>query len=224
MPMTGEPGTSPVEQAPSGSRWRRALRRLSDGLWFIPAVYVIPALALSVGLLRWDEADPIVLTRAISAGSASAALSALGSGMLAFTGFVTSVVLLIIQFGTSEVSISSRNTGKMLGIASLSAWDIRGMSTAPGTVADASFLVRHSASVEAAVGCKTVAYRGGAAPIPPALPSEMGDQNGSSPRPGRQSPTPEPPKRQGLASIGPVGRPLPPQRTRGSPEGARPRR
>ena len=100
----GEPGTSRVKQAPGGFRWRRALRRLSNGLWFIPAVSVILALALSAGLLRWDEADPIVLTRAISAGSASAALSALGSGMLAFTGFVTSIVLLIIQFGTSEFS------------------------------------------------------------------------------------------------------------------------
>jgi uncharacterized membrane protein len=104
MPPAGESGTSPVEQGPSGSRWRRALRRRSEGLWFVPAVYVVLALALSVGLLRWDEADPIVLTRAISAGSASAALSALGSGMLAFTGFVTSIVLLIIQFGTSEFS------------------------------------------------------------------------------------------------------------------------
>ena len=104
MPPAGEPGTSPVEQAPSGFRRRRALRRLWDSLWFIPAVSVILALALSAGLLRWDEADPIVLTRAISAGSASAALSALGSGMLAFTGFVTSIVLLIIQFGTSEFS------------------------------------------------------------------------------------------------------------------------
>ena len=104
MPPAGEPGTSPAGQGPSGPRWRRALRRLSGGLWFIPGVYVVLALALSVGLLRWDEADPIVLTRAISAGSASAALSALGSGMLAFTGFVTSIVLLIIQFGTSEFS------------------------------------------------------------------------------------------------------------------------
>ncbi len=104
MPPAGEPGTSRVAQAPSRSRWRQALRPLSDGLWFIPAVYVILALALSVGLLRWDEADPLVLTRAISAGSASAALAALGSGMLAFTGFVTSIVLLIIKFGTSEFS------------------------------------------------------------------------------------------------------------------------
>ena len=104
MSPTGEPRTSPAERARNGFRWRRALRRLLDSLWFIPAVYVILGLALSVGLLRWDEADPIVLARAISAGSASAALSALGSGMLAFTGFVTSIVLLIIQFGTSEFS------------------------------------------------------------------------------------------------------------------------
>lgn len=104
MPPSSKPDMGPVEQAPSESRWRRARRRLSNSLWFIPAVYVILALALSVGLLRWDEADPLVLTRAISAGSASAALSALGSGMLAFTGFVTSIVLLIVQFGTSEFS------------------------------------------------------------------------------------------------------------------------
>lgn len=104
MSPTGEPGTSPVGRAPRGFRWRRALRRLSRSLGFLPAVSVILALALSVGLLRWDEADPVVLARAISAGSASAALSALGSGMLAFTGFVTSIVLLIIQFGTSEFS------------------------------------------------------------------------------------------------------------------------
>ena len=40
----------------------------------------------------------------INSSSASAALSALGSGMLAFTGFVTSVILMVVQFGTSEFS------------------------------------------------------------------------------------------------------------------------
>ena len=104
MPAVSKPGMSPVDEAPRGFRWRRALRGLLDGLWFIPAVYVVLALALSAGLMRWDEADPVVLTRAINAGSATSALSALGSGMLAFTGFVTSIVLLIIQFGTSDFS------------------------------------------------------------------------------------------------------------------------
>jgi integrase len=57
-----------------------------------------------VGLVRWDQADPIVLTKSFNASSATSALSALGSGMIAFTGFVTSVVLLLVQFGTSEFS------------------------------------------------------------------------------------------------------------------------
>ncbi len=79
-------------------------RRVWESLWFIPAVYVLVALALSFGLMRWDEADPVHLIHSISASSASAALSALGSGMLAFTGFVTAVILMVVQFGTSEFS------------------------------------------------------------------------------------------------------------------------
>ena len=54
--------------------------------------------------MHWDESDPIDLVHSINASSASAALSALGSGMLAFTGFVTSVILLVVQFGTAEFS------------------------------------------------------------------------------------------------------------------------
>ena len=53
---------------------------------------------------RLDESDPIVLTSALNASSATSALSALASGMIAFTGFVTSVVLLVVQFGTGEFS------------------------------------------------------------------------------------------------------------------------
>jgi uncharacterized membrane protein len=95
-------------QANAGS-WRRPVRRvwdsqLWDNLWFVPALYVLAALALSVGLVRWDEADPIVLARAVNSSSAAAALSALASGMLAFTGFVTSVILVVVQFGTGEFS------------------------------------------------------------------------------------------------------------------------
>ncbi len=85
-------------------RWRRPARRVWHSLWFVPALYVLMGLGLSFGLVRWDEADPIVLAKSINASSASAALSALGSGMLAFTGFVTSVILLVIQFGSSQFS------------------------------------------------------------------------------------------------------------------------
>jgi len=78
--------------------------RVWDSYWFVPGLYVIGALALSIGLVRWDQADPIHLSQSISSSSASTALSALGSGMLAFTGFVTSVVLMLVQFGSSQFS------------------------------------------------------------------------------------------------------------------------
>jgi len=84
--------------------WRRAVAGVWGNLWFVSLLYVLVALALSVGLVRWDEADPIALARSINSPSATAALSALGSGMLAFTGFVTAVILLVVQFGTAEFS------------------------------------------------------------------------------------------------------------------------
>lgn len=85
-------------------RWRGPARRVWNSLWFVPAVYVLLAIGLSAGLVRWDQDDPITLTRSINASSAVAALSALSSGMLAFTGFVTAVVLLVIQYGSSQFS------------------------------------------------------------------------------------------------------------------------
>ena len=86
------------------TRRRRVLTRIADSLWVVPAAYIAGALVLVTVLVRWDEADPVELSKSISADSASTALAALGSGMLAFTGFVTSVVLVLVQFGTSEFS------------------------------------------------------------------------------------------------------------------------
>jgi len=60
-------------------------------------------------------------------------------------------------------------------------------------------------------------YCEGRCPGPPALPQRWGSERGSSPRPGRQSRTPEPPGRQGLVSLDPSGRPLPSRRTGRSP-------
>jgi uncharacterized membrane protein len=87
---------------PSGIRVRRLYVRLSESMLVVPAICVVLALALSWGMMYWDRVAPLTLLSSISPGSAGAALSALASGMLAFTGFVTSVVLLIVQFGTSE--------------------------------------------------------------------------------------------------------------------------
>jgi uncharacterized membrane protein len=93
-----------VSTVANDTRWLRPALRLANGLWFIPALYVVGALAVSVILVHWDESDPIDLIRSINSSSATAALSALGSGMLAFTGFVTSIIFMVVQFGTSEFS------------------------------------------------------------------------------------------------------------------------
>ena len=83
---------------------RRLARRLFASALFFPALYAIVALLASFALVRWDTAAPTTLGLDIDAASAQSAMSALASGMLAFTGFVTSVVLLIVQFGTTEFS------------------------------------------------------------------------------------------------------------------------
>ena len=89
---------------PGNIRVRRLARRLFASALFFPALYAVVALLASFALVRWDAAAPTTLGLDISAASAQSAMSALTSGMLAFTGFVTSVVLLIVQFGTSEFS------------------------------------------------------------------------------------------------------------------------
>jgi uncharacterized membrane protein len=88
----------------SGWRWRRIRTRVARSIWIIPAVYVIVALALAVLLVNWDVTSPLQSPLDLSSSSASTALAALGSGMIAFTGFVTSVVLLVVQFGSSQFS------------------------------------------------------------------------------------------------------------------------
>src|SRR5271167_2151330 len=86
------------------AHWHRTIREVWQSLWVVPLLCTLAALALSIVFLHWDERDPVVLSKAINSSSASSALSALGSGMLAFTGFVTAVVLMVVQFGTSEFS------------------------------------------------------------------------------------------------------------------------
>jgi uncharacterized membrane protein len=93
-----------VPTVANDTRWRRAARRLSNGLWFIPALYVVGALALSFILVHWDKSDPIDLIHSIDSSSATAALSALGSGMLAFTGFVTSIMNFAYKSPLGEIS------------------------------------------------------------------------------------------------------------------------
>jgi uncharacterized membrane protein len=90
---------------PTGIRYRRARARFRVTLWVIPMVYAIGAIVLAAIVLRLDSVDPVDFgPNDIDPSSASTALAALGSGMIVFTGFVTSVVLMIVQFGSTQFS------------------------------------------------------------------------------------------------------------------------
>jgi len=77
-------------------------------LWWERAFWVIPTLGVLAGiLLAWLTGHADVHVDAlddISADSVSSILTAVGGGMVTFTGFVFSFVVLLLQFGSSQYS------------------------------------------------------------------------------------------------------------------------
>ena len=81
-------------------------------LWWEGAFWVIPLLGIAAGYLLDVLSVPIdeVLAldseaaAAISPAAAVTLLAAIGGGMITFTGFVFSVILLMVQFGSSQYS------------------------------------------------------------------------------------------------------------------------
>jgi uncharacterized membrane protein len=81
-------------------------------LWWDDAFWVIPLTGLVAAVVAdWivdgaDEAfaDSVAELASFSPSSAETLLASIGGGMVTFTGFVFSVVLLIIQFGSSSYS------------------------------------------------------------------------------------------------------------------------
>lgn len=100
-------------------------------LWWDGAFWVIPLIGILIAVVAAqvvDAVDESVVRRwgtsaLLSPSSAVTLLAAVGGGMVTFTGFVFSVVLLIIQFGSSSYSprtvsyfLRSRVTQSVLAI------------------------------------------------------------------------------------------------------------
>src|SRR5690349_10543805 len=100
-------------------------------MWWDGAFWVIPLTGILLAVLAdhlvdgIDEsiADSFGSSALLSRSSAVTLLAAVGGGMVTFTGFVFSVVLLIIQFGSSSYSprtvsyfLRSRVTQSVLAI------------------------------------------------------------------------------------------------------------
>jgi uncharacterized membrane protein len=73
-----------------------------DQLWIFPLLYSAGAYALAVGLAN-ANLGAFYLTH-VAPDSARQALAAIAAGMIAFTGLVITMILLIIQFGSQAYS------------------------------------------------------------------------------------------------------------------------
>lgn len=76
----------------------------SQALWVIPLGGILAAWGVAKFLERYDEQLHSVWSNELSPSAAQAFLAAVGGGMVTFTGFVFSVVLLMLQYGSSMYS------------------------------------------------------------------------------------------------------------------------
>ncbi len=86
----------------SWGRRFRAKEYLRTSLWVIPVAFVAFAVVVGLVVPEIDRASESSLSFPFGAGAAIAALSAIAGGMITFTGFVFSVLLVAIQFGSSQ--------------------------------------------------------------------------------------------------------------------------
>jgi uncharacterized membrane protein len=84
--------------------WYRLSDRTQASMWMLPALYVVAALVLGVVFPAWDRSDPSHLLLDLQVDSVRSALGAISSGMITFTGLVFSIVMLVVQFGSSAFS------------------------------------------------------------------------------------------------------------------------
>jgi uncharacterized membrane protein len=98
---------SPLDSlsASERSRWWRvrfaAREWLTRSLVIVPALYIVAALVLGEGVGR-IEGQRDLLALGIAQDTALTFLSAVAGGMIAFTGLVVSVALLVVQFAASQ--------------------------------------------------------------------------------------------------------------------------
>jgi uncharacterized membrane protein len=92
---------SPSERSAS---WRRRFllrERLAGSLVFVPVLWIVAALVLG-RVIPGVEGERDLLGMKLDPDTARTALSAIVSGMIAFTGLVVSVAVVVVTFGASQ--------------------------------------------------------------------------------------------------------------------------
>jgi uncharacterized membrane protein len=84
--------------------WFRVRHWVADSLWVIPLVCGVAAWALSVVLIELDDATPSIAALDFTSSTATQLLAAFAGAAVAFTGFAFSVLLLVVQLASSQLS------------------------------------------------------------------------------------------------------------------------
>ncbi len=85
------------------TRWRIE-EYVRNSIWIVPALLATLAIVLGFVLPEIDERTTSSIGIKFGGGAAVAILGAIAGGMITFTGFVFSILLLAVQFGSSEFS------------------------------------------------------------------------------------------------------------------------
>ncbi len=85
------------------TRWR-TYEYIRNSLWIVPLLFIALAIGLGLGLPDVDQHTNATFGIAFGSGAASGVLGAIAGGMITFTGFVFSILLLAVQFGSSQFS------------------------------------------------------------------------------------------------------------------------
>jgi uncharacterized membrane protein len=75
-----------------------------NSLWIVPAILGALAIAMGIVLPELDEQAQTTIGISFGAGAAQGMLGSMAGGMITFTGFVFSILLLAVQFGSSQFS------------------------------------------------------------------------------------------------------------------------
>jgi uncharacterized membrane protein len=85
------------------TRWR-IREYVRNSIWIVPAILGAIAIAMGIVLPNVDENTNKTIGISFGSGAAQGMLGAMAGGMITFTGFVFSILLLAVQFGSSQFS------------------------------------------------------------------------------------------------------------------------
>jgi len=135
------------------TRWR-IYEYVRNSLWIVPALFGALAIAMGVVLPDVDESVNSTIGISFGAEAGRGVLGALAGGMITFTGFVFSILLLAVQFGSSQFSprmlrrfLRDPTTKVALGIFMATFIYALLVLRTVGTAADQSFVPSNSISV-----------------------------------------------------------------------------